>query len=88
MFFLIILLRLLFAACMVFIIGYVFGSFSKNPVLTSITKVAAILAIVLFISANILSFRTGGWRQGAANGKYQCGYHQKDTVVIQGQDYE
>ena len=52
-----ILIRILFAACMVFIIGYVFGNFSKKPALAAITKVAAILAIVLFISVNILSFR-------------------------------
>ncbi|GAA0562951.1 hypothetical protein GCM10009415_51310 [Chitinophaga japonensis] len=41
---------------MVFIIGYVFGSFSKSRTLTVITRVAAILTIVLFISANILFF--------------------------------
>ena len=77
----IILLRVLFAACMVFVIGYVFGSFSKNPTLTSITRVAAVLAVVLFISSNILSFRTGGWRRGA-DGKYQCGYVVKDSSTV------
>lgn len=50
----IILLRILFVACMVFIIGYVFGGFSKKPALRSITKVAAILVIVLFIFTNIM----------------------------------
>lgn len=49
----IIILRFLFVACMVFIIGYVFGGFSKKPALRTITKVATILAIVLFIAANI-----------------------------------
>lgn len=78
----IILLRVLFAACMVFIIGYVFGSFSKRPVLTSITKVAAILAIVLFISTSILSMRAGGWRRGV-DGKYQCSYLVNDSTTVQ-----
>jgi hypothetical protein len=56
MFGIIILIRILFAACMVFIIGYVFGNFSKRPTLAAISKVASILAIVLFISANIFFF--------------------------------
>jgi len=37
----IILTRILFAACMVFIIGYVVGNFSRNPALTRVTKFAA-----------------------------------------------
>ena len=49
----IIILRILFVACMVFIIGYVFGGFSKKPALRTITKIAAILVIVLFIATNI-----------------------------------
>jgi low affinity Fe/Cu permease len=50
----IIIIRILFITCMVFIIGYVFGGFSKKPALTIITKVAAILVIVLFIATNML----------------------------------
>ena len=50
----IIIIRILFITCMVFIIGYVFGGFSKKPALTSITKVAAILVIILFIATNML----------------------------------
>jgi len=76
----IILSRVLFATCMVFIIGYVFGSFSKKPVLTSITKVATILAIVLFIATSVFSFRGGGWR-GVADGKYHCSFYQKDSTA-------
>jgi hypothetical protein len=49
----IILIRILFAACMVFIIGYVFGNFSKNATPRTITKFASILAPVLFIAANV-----------------------------------
>ncbi len=77
----IILIRILFAACMVFIIGYVFGNFSKNLALSTITKVASILAIVLFISANIFFFRFSGWHRGV-DGKFQCGYFQKDSTTI------
>ncbi len=67
----IIILRILFAASMVFIIGYIFGGFSKRPVLKTISKVAAILVIVLFIGVNVglmrFAFghhdgRYGGWR--------------------------
>jgi hypothetical protein len=53
----IILLRILFVASMVFIIGYVFGGFSKKPALRTITRVATILVIVLFIITNVLFMR-------------------------------
>lgn len=52
-----IIVRILFITCMVFIIGYIFGGFSKRPVLTSLSKVAAILVIVLFIATNLLFMR-------------------------------
>ncbi len=78
----IILMRILFAACMVFIIGYVFGGFSKKPVLTTFARVASILVIVLFISTNILFFRFGGgWRHGMYNNNHWCGYYQKDSTI-------
>jgi hypothetical protein len=60
----IIIIRLLFGVCMVFIIGYVFGGFSKNPALVTLTKVAAILAIVLFIGANALAMRFASGKCG------------------------
>jgi uncharacterized membrane protein len=53
----IIIIRILFVACMVFIIGYIFGGFSKKPALVTISKVAAILIIVLFIAANAIAMR-------------------------------
>jgi hypothetical protein len=77
----IILVRVLFAACMVFVIGYVFGNFSRNATLTTITRVASILAIVLFISANIFLFRFGVWHRGNFNGKNYCGWVQRDTTI-------
>jgi len=79
---LVILIRVLFVACMVFIIGYVFGNFSKSTALTTITRVASILAIVLFISANIFVFRWGNWCNGDFNGRNQCGWYQRDTTLI------
>ena len=80
-FVIIILMRVLFAASMVFVVGYVFGGFSKNPTLAVISKVAVILAIVLFITTNILSFRFGGWRHHNG-GRYECGWQQKDSAVV------
>ncbi len=77
----IILLRILFAACMVLVIGYVFGNFSKSAKLTTLTKVASILAIVLFISANIFLFRFGGRNHHIYDGKNDCGWHQRDTTI-------
>lgn len=63
LFVILILSRLLYVACMVFITGYVFGNFSKSKTLSTITKVASVLAIVLFLSANVFLFRFGGgWR--------------------------
>lgn len=52
-----IIIRILFITSMVFIIGYIFGGFSKKPVLTTLSKVAAILVIVLFIATNIFMMR-------------------------------
>ena len=70
-------IRILFGVCMVFIIGYIFGSFAKNPTLASLTKVAAILAIVLFVAANIfftrLIFRHGEGGEGKPKWQ-QCRY--------------
>lgn len=67
MFALMIITRILFVACMVFIIGYVFGPFSRRPALRTITKVATILVIMLFFSSRIFFVRFGGpyngWRQ-------------------------
>jgi hypothetical protein len=75
-----ILIRVLFAASMVFIIGYVFGSFSKNTTLKVITKIAAILVIVLFIGANILAFRNIGNRWRFHGTQYGCGYDNRDST--------
>jgi hypothetical protein len=74
---LLILTRILFIACMVFVIGYVFGNFSRKRSLTRITKVAAILAIVLFTATSVAAFRSGTWRHGE-RWQYGCHYHDHE----------
>lgn len=81
MFFGIILSRILFIACMVFILGYVFGNFSKSQTLTRITKIASILAIALFIVGNIFLLRSGGWRHGNHSLGNNCSISQQDSTV-------
>ena len=81
-FFIIILMRVLFIASMVFIIGYVFGGFSKKPALVTLTKVAVIVSIVMFIATTALSFRFGGWRHHNGN-KDECGWQRRDSVSVQ-----
>jgi len=78
----IILIRVLFVACMVLIIGYVFGPFSKSLVLRRITRVAAILAIVLFILSNVLTMRFawGGHRPGLHDRGW-CNHHYNDSTA-------
>ncbi len=77
---LLILIRVLFAACMVFIIGYVYGSFSKNTTLKVITRIAAVLIIVLFIGANIFAFRFTGSRWRYHRVQYGCGFDGSDST--------
>ncbi len=74
-----ILIRVLFTVCMVFIIGYVFGSFSKNTMLKVVTKIAAILVIVLFIGASIFGFRFTGWGRRIHGTQYGCWYDRGDS---------
>lgn len=78
----IILIRILFVVCMVFIIGYVFGPFAKKPALVVITKVAAILAVVLFVAMNGLLIRgaSGGWHCGPHHGEHD-GRHPRQEQL-------
>ncbi|MGF7039611.1 hypothetical protein [Mucilaginibacter lappiensis] len=68
----IIIIRILFVTCMVFIIGYIFGGFSKKPALANITKVAAILVIVLFIASNAIIMRNSFGHFRGKNHLHQC----------------
>ena len=76
-----ILSRVLLVASLVFIIGYVFGNFSKNRTLTRITKVASVLLVVMFIGMNIAFGRfaaRNGMRNPAAWG---CQNQQADSSI-------
>ena len=80
-----ILLRILLISCLVFILGYVFGNFSRKPLLTKITKIAAVLLTVSFIAGGFLFFRwNSGWRYGNFNKNDRMHHHcvQKDSVVV------
>ena len=81
-FVLMILSRILFVASMVFILGYVFGNFSKSTTLKTITKVASLLVIVLFFAANAFFFRFGGWRHAGNHYRGDCYVTQKDSLHI------
>ncbi|HWV27994.1 MAG TPA: hypothetical protein VN038_00020 [Dyadobacter sp.] len=70
---LLIFARILFVACMVFIIGYIYGPFSQRRGLTIAARVAAIAIIFAFIMMNVFAFRAashggpshgGPWQQG------------------------
>ncbi|MET7258192.1 hypothetical protein [Dyadobacter fermentans] len=61
---LLIFARILFVACMVFIIGYIYGPFSRRRGLTVAARVAAIVIIFAFIMMNILAFRAGTSHNG------------------------
>jgi low affinity Fe/Cu permease len=65
---LLIFARILFIACMVFIIGYIYGPFSKRRGLTIAARVAAIAIIFAFIMMNIFAFRAGASRGGPSRG--------------------
>lgn len=65
---LLIFARILFVACMVFIIGYIYGPFSQRRGLTIAARVAAIAIIFAFIMMNVFAFRAvshgGPWQRG------------------------
>lgn len=68
----VIIIRVVFIACMVFILGYVFGGFSKKPALNVITKISAILLIVLFIAMNALFMRATFGHFHGRGSWYRC----------------
>lgn len=70
-----IVLRILFIACMVFIIGNIFGGFSKKPALRTLGRVAAILVIALFFISNVLIMRMA-FAHNNGNGPW-CHYREE-----------
>lgn len=75
-----VLFCLLFIACMVFIIGHVFGSFSKKKTLVTITKVATILIIVLFIGSRIFFVRNMHHRGWCPWNEDRPAYYHRDST--------
>lgn len=78
---LLIFARILFAACMVFIIGYIYGPFSKRRGLTIGARVAAIAIIFAFIMMNIFAFhehapRPGRWQQRGLGDHCSARHHE------------
>ena len=78
----IIIVRILFGVCMVFIIGYNFGGFSKKPGLAKGARVAAILSIVLFILVNIMLMRFAFNRANGQHAWPHCNEPAKTTVSM------
>jgi len=76
----IILVRILFIACMVFIVGYVFGNFAAKPALRTLTKLASVLVIILFIASNVLFFRFAAFGRSNYRGQ-NCDWHHADTTI-------
>jgi hypothetical protein len=58
-----------------------FGNFSKSKSLSTLSKIAAILAIVLFIAANGIRIRFGGWYRGDHARYENCHPIQKDSTL-------
>lgn len=74
--------RLLLVASMVFIIGYVFGSFAKSKTLTKITKVATILIIVIPILTGVFFASWGGrFRSGDHHTNQACYFQHPDSTM-------
>ena len=78
-----ILVRLLLIAALVFVIGYVWGNFSKKKSLTTLAKISTILLVVMVIVGNIFAFRFAGWRNGRNHHQQeQCYFQRGDSTTI------
>jgi hypothetical protein len=73
--------RVLLVASLVFIIGYVFGNFSRSRTLTRITKVASILLVVLFIGMNIAFGRFAARHGMRHHAPYGCEHQKSDSTI-------
>ena len=76
-----ILVRLLFIASMVFIIGYIYGSFSRKRTLTTLARISAILVIVLFIGSNLFFLRSGRWQYRHVYHHGYCDHYRQDSTL-------
>ena len=71
---LLIFARILFVACMVFIIGYIYGPFSQRRGLTIAARIAAIAIIFAFIMMNVFAFRGPSHGGPSHSGPWQHGH--------------
>lgn len=78
-----ILFRILLLIGLIFIVGYVFGDFSKNKALSTITKVSTLLLLTGFLISSVFMFRFGGPRHFANNKNRQidCPYFKKEPTA-------
>lgn len=72
--------RIVILACLVLILGYVFGNFSTKPLLATLTKAASILILAGFIAGSvlILGFRNARHSRDFNKDKW-CGYQYLQT---------
>ncbi len=77
------IMRLLLITSIVFIIGYVFGNFSKSVILTRFTKISSIFIAIAFVASSFFFFRFGGWRHENFNHKdrFECWQQQQDSTL-------
>lgn len=75
-----ILSRLLFIGVIIMIMGYVFGRFSQSKTLTTLTKVAAVLLIVLFAGSNMFFFANRARVRANWNGQHPYNTCQADSA--------
>lgn len=75
--------RLLLITSLVFVIGYVFGNFSKNKTLARITKASSIFLAIAFVASSFFFFRFGGWRHGNFNKqeRLNCWNQPQDSLL-------
>ena len=74
--------RLLLVASMVFIVGYVFGSFAKSRSLTIITKIATVLIIVIPILTGVFFVSSGGrFHRGEHHVNGTCHFQHPDSTM-------
>ena len=59
----------------------IWETFQKHKTLATISKVAAILSIVLFIAANGVLMHFGGWHRGYHN-QYNCHDASTDSTIL------
>jgi hypothetical protein len=68
---------------MVFIVGYVFGNFSRSRALTTLTRIGTVLAIVLIFVSSFFALRFRRWNGQGARQHYGCYHDAADSTSRQ-----